>query len=137
MLIAIASEEELDIVWPHVTNHLHRAIKLSDGRHSEELVYRGIENRSMQLWVMINDGKCLAACVTEIRNYPRGKILAILLCGGREMNLWLNDFVAKLRDVSRRHGICSIETIGRPGWVRALKNLGFIRKRVEFLEAQV
>lgn len=137
MKIAIVSDKEMLAVIPLAMPMLRKSFKLSDGRHSQESVTELLTSRKGQLWVAIEDGKIIMALVSEIRVYPELKTLAILLCGGIKMHLWLDDLIAKLKDVSGRHEIEKIETIGRPGWVRALRSHGFVEKPVYFLECKV
>lgn len=137
MKIAIVSDKEMLAVIPLAMPMLRKGFKLCDGRHTQESITELLISRKGQLWVAIEDGKIIMALISEIRVYPENKTLAILLCGGVKMNLWLDDLIAKLKDVSRRHGIQKIETIGRPGWIRALRPHGFIEKPVYFIECEL
>lgn len=137
MTVAIVANEELDSVWPICLPHLRRAINRAGGRHSEEMILDGVSSRKMQLWVVVMEGKIVSSSITEIRSYPGRKMLAILLCGGLKMKVWINAFVAKLKEVCKRHNIVAIETIGRIGWSRILAPLGFKEEPVRLLEAVV
>jgi hypothetical protein len=72
------------------------------------------------IWVCEVDGKIAAVIVTEVKQYPRKRILEILLCGGSRMRDWIKTAVAVIDQHAQECGCAHIASSGaRPGWVRA------------------
>jgi hypothetical protein len=79
-----------------------------------------IENRTMQLWLVLIDNKPAAAFTSSIEVTPQIKTFNIHLGGGGKMKLW----VAPLWDVFNQYakdmGCQKIRGFGREGWIKVL-----------------
>ena len=64
-----------------------------------------------------------SAMLCEVRNYPRLRALHIFLAGGDLAEL--KSFNPMMDDAARTLGCSRISIAGRPGWERALRDLGY------------
>jgi hypothetical protein len=69
-----------------------------------------------------------ACAVLEIRRLSGGPALSVVALGGHYMPRWLPAFVEFLKALARDQGCTRVLTIGRPGWVRVLRQLGFTNR---------
>lgn len=98
--------------------YIEAALEYSEGTHEFSDIVDGIVEGRMQFWPAEK-----SALVTEIVIYPRKKVLHVFL-GGGDM-----DEIKGMYDAVQSWGAhmgCTAMTVtGRPGWVRALRDLGF------------
>ena len=125
---------ELRKNWPTVAPLLAPAIGFSNGRISLSSVFDWLVDQRYILWLAYKsyetynlDGqtKISAAFVTRESNYPCRKMLTIDLCGGTDMEQWVSEADRVFRAYAVAAGLDGVELFGRPGWTRALKNLGW------------
>lgn len=107
--------------WPEAIKHLAEPIALSRGCYEPEDVFGYCQKGDMQLWLVAEDEAVLAACVTEIVNYPRKRVVRAVFCGGREMSKWLGLMDSTLEGWSKGWGCTGIELLGRRGWSRVVQ----------------
>jgi hypothetical protein len=74
--------------------------------------------------VAIQGDKVIAACLTEIVDYPLRKACNILAVAGAGHGLWA-DWMAQIEQWAINQGCDIIETRGRDGWLRVLGEHGF------------
>ena len=97
---------------------IENALEYSNGNHLFEDIVAGIIKGTFQLWPASKS--CL---VTEITQYPRKKVLHIFLAGGD-----LNEIKSMRDDVeawAKAHGCDDMTMVGRLGWSKALKDIGW------------
>lgn len=119
-LVGVRSEL-VDTVWPRVEPLMDRACKRSHGVYEPSDIYEALMGRTMQLWTAWDGKELVAAAVTEIRIYPRMKVLAMPLLAGERLKDWL-EFQPTFEEYARAHGCSHLEGYARKGWLRVLKN---------------
>lgn len=117
--------EEVKALWPTVAPLLLPAVGYSGGRINMASVFDWLADRRYLLWLAYSDGVIGAAFVTREAHYPCRKMLTIDICGGSEMQSWVNSADATFRAYAKAAGLDGVEIYGRAGWVRALKPLGW------------
>lgn len=117
------SVDILEDWWPHVTDHLQKAIDRADGKWNLEGIYQKLLTKDMQLWVIVSD-KILAAGTTQVCVYPLKKVLIVSFLGGESFDLW-KDKIHMIEQVGREWGCDDIEIQGRKGWERAMKEFDY------------
>ena len=75
----------------------------------------------MHLWLSIRDGKPEAAMVTRFNEFPRMKVCFIQFIGGHDRKRWLR-FQPQIEAWAKANGCSEMETYGRKGWIRVLKD---------------
>jgi hypothetical protein len=93
---------------------------LTDG-WTLDAVEREIRAGRAILWPMKR-----SACVTQIHEYPNGRVLRIWLAGGELDELML--YLSSADSYARWQGCKAVELEGRPGWERVLT--GYTKRRV-------
>lgn len=102
------------------------AIQYSGGRIDARSVFEWLMDGRYILWVVHTENPApVAALVTRVANYPRKSLLAVDLCSGIDLAEWVEEADRTLRIYARHSGLAGIELAGRPGWTRALRNLGW------------
>lgn len=111
--------------WPTVAPMLAPAVGQSGGRVTMATLYRGLVESRYLLWLARLDEQVLAAMTTHVATYPARKMLSIDFVGGADMEGWLPTASETFRAYARDTGLDGVEGGGRPGWVKALKRLGW------------
>ena len=118
--------EDVKEIWRSIIPLLSPALAYSGGRIDAHSVLDWLLDGRYRLWVAHQDDmKIIAAFVTREAQYPRKRMLTIDICGGNEMNGWLEAADQTFRAHSRELGLDGIELFGREGWTRALRRLGW------------
>lgn len=111
---------EVPILWPSVLEFLYNVVN-----HSEDLDLATVRKRllfkELQLWLVTKNREQLGVFVTEIK--PPALMLAML--GGKDVQEWLPDVIDVANRFGGEHGCNYIEVIGRPGWRKFQKQMGF------------
>jgi len=114
------------IVWPDAIRHLQRAIDAGRNRYRSVDLLDDILKSNVGLWMVMDGEKSVAAYTTRVIQYPSGvKGLMVDLLGGDGMDEWLPLVVDKLKLYASDMKCGHIELVGRNGWLRALKPLGW------------
>lgn len=89
--------------------------------------YKEFVAETMQLWLGKHEDDSAPCCfmVTEIREYPLGRICVILLVGGRHLWPIARAFFPRFLDYCKVNEVDFIEATTRPSIARIIKRLGF------------
>lgn len=114
-------------VWPHIEEHLQRAVDVCQERVDISHVYEATTTGEYLLWLVTNSvsGNIVAAYTTRIADYPGRNALAVDFVGGSELSRWLPDALQKIEHHARRCGCDLIEGYGRAAWGRVLAPSGW------------
>jgi hypothetical protein len=115
------SLSHLHLVWPDLWPLLEPATLLAPEKPD---VLGRLLSQHAQLWAVYEDGKPLAAIVTEITLMPE-KRCRIWLVGGTRMREWAGDFLAMIEHWARAYGCAALwGTQSRAGWLRIVRKFG-------------
>lgn len=118
--VSLFDPKELESIIDNIDFLLDRAMKFVAGKYDKSDLITSIKNYEMQLWVVHDDDKIVSITITQVINYPRKRVLSVLISAGEELKYWIN-----CRDILyafARHQLChAVEINGRPGWERILK----------------
>lgn len=117
-------------VWPHVAHWVADALA-----HGDELTLPAdllgcIEQRDMQLWLVMDGTAAVAVFITEVLNYPHGAVLTVVVLAGHGMDAWLPQVEGTISDFARAFGCRFVRLHGRRGWVRQLAGYGWHEQSV-------
>jgi len=114
-------------VIPALLPYLAESEKWSKGRASVDDILRFVLNQQMQLWVVHEENTIYGHVVTEIKEYPRCKMLVVQYCAGEPDHMqYVDDEIFDLLDRFAKDTGCSgIEFVGRPGWRKQAEKYGF------------
>lgn len=94
-------------------------------RYSAGHIQSRLATEAMQLFVAEADGRVVAACVTQVNDYPTGaRVLDIIGIGGQGFGLWQAWF-EDLKNCARLMNCQYISaSAGRDGWARVMQDTG-------------
>lgn len=118
----------IPLLWHTVSHMIQMAIEHSNGEMDlGEVLDRLLKNEMILLTVSEEDN-IIAALTVEKRDFPSGKsILNITTAGGADLDLWVDEIDKVTNELAKEHGCSEIYIVGRPGWMRKLKNIGYER----------
>lgn len=134
MDLTLVPPEDVDIVvrhlWPYLTMSAHR----SSGRVTENDILGFVRSGQMHLWAVHDVNSIHGHVVTEVKQYPQCKLLAIQYCA---MTTGVMAAVEdKMQDIATRFakdaGCAGIEFVGRPGWRRTARKYGYNTESVVY-----
>lgn len=122
--------------WPLVSPFLQPAVDITKGRWSMSALLDMIQDDQASLWICHHpEHKLEAALVTQVVEYPTGKLmLSVLFLGGEGLPSFLPSVVEKLVSFALYRGASGIELQGRPGWVRSLAPYGVKPNGTQLIE---
>jgi hypothetical protein len=116
-------------LWPMLELAVKRAPGYAPGARPDVLV-RLIAGDA-QLWAILEDGKPVAAVVTQITFAPSAaegpgpeKRCLLWLIGGGRVREWAADFLGQIEAWARTWGCVAIWGAGRSGWSRIVRHFG-------------
>jgi len=120
MLVPVPAEQ-VGQWWGRVEPELARAIRRG-GRYTSESIKQALLAREMQLWLALENGALLCACVTEILTYPTAKVGNVFLAAGRDYAKWAH-YMLDIEKWAKANGCDRMETLVRPGFFRVLRKI--------------
>ncbi len=117
----------LDFWWPQVKGLIEEAVSRSKGEVSADDVLRLLMEEKFQLWLVasVEPWHLYAAAITEVVDYPRFAAIRVVALAGEDMERWKELLDARLQVFARLHGAKYLEAVGRKGFERKLKDLGY------------
>lgn len=118
--------------WPVISGFIERALAQTNGEiWPEDLLEMALKHEA-DFWLVkaYETGDILAVCVTQVVLYKRKKNLRVVALTGDGMEEWMDALDETLCYFGRAEGCSSIELVGRKGFVRRLKPLGYEEKYV-------
>jgi hypothetical protein len=109
----------LDAAWARSAPWLAAALAQAGGTHRLEDVRRLVESGQAQFWAAAD-----AAVVTVVEEDPCERRLLVWLAGGRLATL-LGEMLPGVEAWARGQGCARLLLIGRAGWERAMKPMGY------------
>jgi len=104
--------------WSRCKPWIEAALEYCYGTHSIEDIEAGIEAGEFHFWPGKN-----CAFVTEIAQHPRMKILNLFLAGGDLAEI--TEMEASIIAWAKTLGCTRVIQIGRAGWMKTYRNLGY------------
>jgi hypothetical protein len=117
-------------LWPY----LSKSEEWTHGRATVDDILRFILTGQMQLWVGHEDNEIYGHVITEVKAYPRCKMLVIQYCAGEANHMqYVEDQMYDLLDrFAKDAGCAGIEFVGRPGWRKSAGSHGYTVQSVTY-----
>ncbi|MAZ04208.1 MAG: hypothetical protein CMN56_13835 [Sneathiella sp.] len=129
MIVYKVEARHIDVIWPYTEPLLQKPMKRTLGEIELEDIKNWLKEESQQLWLGIDEDEqeIILAITTQIYQYPRQKHLRIHLTGAKEHTIdsWINEWIEPMERFCKENGIRYLETAGRDGWTKVLKNKGY------------
>lgn len=114
--------------WAEIEPFVQLAIDHSNGELSMQRIKNNLGNKEIALGVIIDTDieKIIAVVTFDMITFDSGlKVLTIQCAGGERMDDWIDQVDALSISMARRHDCDKIYIIGRKGWERKLRDIGY------------
>lgn len=130
MIIYKVNTEHVQVLFPHVSHLLDKALKRNVGEIDIIGVYDLLLSGIQSLWLGLNEtnNSIELAFTTEVVEYKSGqKHLKMHLVGAEDHTIknWFNSWEKPVEQYCRDNGIDFIETFCRDGWLKYLQPLDY------------
>lgn len=128
--VSIVLPDQVPDIWNRVVPFLEQAVETSNGRMSAANTLDRILKSQVYLWVCYDDQslEIAGAATTHVTPYDGGvKYLTVELLAGERFSEWRDIMQAALVKLAIAESCIGVELIGRDGWVRELRDLGWTR----------
>jgi hypothetical protein len=136
--IAAIKPSLIPLVWDVVTPYLVAPIGHSNGELSLDNMYERMIKGELLLLTIAENKNIMAVVTLEKREFATGKnILNVTTAGGSDAHLWIEQLDEVLNNLAKDYDCQEIYIVGRDGWVRLLKDIGYgkihtvVSKKVE------
>lgn len=125
--ISLVPSEGAVALWPKIRSYMQKSADYTYGRYEVDDILVSITDYDYNLWIAFNDNEVLGAVVTSFRMYPRKKYLDLTFIGGKPGTgrSWKDSMLETLQYWAFDNNCDGIESSGRPGWARAMKQDGY------------
>ena len=128
MIISAISVKLLPIVWPQIEPMLSKAVAHSNGEICISDIYERSISGDMLILTASSDDEILVALAIEKREFATGKaVLNVTLAGGERLKEWMEEIDKSLVQLAKDYNCSELYIVGRNGWDRALKHIGYGR----------
>jgi hypothetical protein len=110
--------------WDRSYHYIQAALDRTEGEMKISDIHQMILNREMQLWLTVEDDTVTGALVTQLIDYPRTKACRYVALGG-DLHGDFDKIDAIITEWAVYNKCDRIELVGRRGWTRALKDMGY------------
>lgn len=114
--------------WPFAEPYIKRALDHTSGEFLPSDLKIYCKERVAQLWLISENSRVIAACTTEIVNYPQRRHCRVITLGGTKAPEWTGLLDIILEEWSRQQGCVAIEAFVRKGYVSVLSQYGYKQK---------
>jgi hypothetical protein len=125
MEVSLVPPELAEGLWPRIFPHLSRAAEYTFGRYEPEDIFDAVLSGQIHLWIVIDGDEIIGITATRFWQYPRKKCLDMVFIAGDEGLSWKDAMLSVLQHWAYDNGCEVIESSGRPGFSRALKDDGY------------
>ncbi len=122
--VSPVAKDAVDAVWPDVMDYVKRAVDRTDGEYTAENVLFFCKTGTMQLLIIHEDWDVYGVAISQEVHYPGRKVLECFAMGGREMNLWIKQFLDMLKLGAKNIGADYCKAFCRPGLAKVVKGYG-------------
>lgn len=133
MIITLVPASAVPKVWLSILPYVRDLIEVADGRTSELQIYEDALQRKHLLWIAIDDAmdnRIIGFATSKINSYPKRRLLSVEYLGGEDFESWMDALQETFCNFARDQGCDGIEAIGRIGWERMLKKIGWVKRLI-------
>lgn len=107
-------------LWPSARSLVERALIKGGLSDIEDIEYK-VLNGQMLLWLVMDDKKIVSVVITQLCIFNGDKVGTIVVCSGNGYEHY-EHMQDRLYDYFRTEGCRYSRVLGRPGWIRRLKD---------------
>jgi hypothetical protein len=122
----VETGETLRRAWPHVRDYVASALEHSVQHElTADDIFERLERGRYKLALVLRHGTCIGAQVFDHGTDPKGhKFVAIVCCGGMDMEQWIGGMVALGKKLAELASADRVVIMGRRGWAGVLRAYG-------------
>lgn len=127
-MIHVALPHPDDVIrhWDEIAPFIQLAVYESNGELTLESVRLKVEAKEIAIATVYSDDQLVAAISFDIIDFESGlRVLNIQCAGGTFMDDWFEQVEAISNSLAKQHNCSKVYIIGRAGWVRKMKHLGY------------
>lgn len=127
-MIRIALPHPDDIIhhWDEIEPFVQLAVNESNGELTTGIIKGKIELRELALATVYDEDELIAVVSFDIIDFDSGlKVLNIQCAGGSQLHDWMERIDSIANDLAKQHDCTKVYVIGRAGWTRKLKHIGY------------
>ena len=118
--------DRIDEVWEDCQPY----IEMGNGKSRDEMsvtdIYERLSEARMQLWLIFNDNKeIVSVLTTEIIEYPQKTMCRIVTLGGKDLDIWVEEWLDTIEAWALEKGCVAMETVCRKGFIKKLEKFGY------------
>jgi len=103
---------------------------MGNGKSRDEMsvedIYKRLSEARMQLWLVFNeDREIISVLTTEIIDYPRKTVCRIVTLGGKDLDIWVQDWLETIEAWALENDCVAMETVCRKGFIKKLERFGY------------
>lgn len=118
--------ERLNEVWEDCEPYIAMGNGKSRDEMSVEDIYKRLSEARMQLWLVFNEDKdIISVLTTEIIDYPRKTVCRIVTLGGKDLDIWVEDWLETIEAWALENDCVAMETVCRKGFIKKLEKFGY------------
>lgn len=115
----------VDRFWQFAEPYIKRALDHTRGEFEPGDIKAYCKDRLIQLWLVTEGERVVAAATTEIITYPRAKQCRIVTLGGSRAVEWTPLLLSTLESWAREQGCNAMEAFVRKGYVKILADYSY------------
>jgi len=126
MYVSGIPSSQITEVWDNCKKYIEMGNNKSKQEMTIDDIYERLLKAEMQLWLVFNeDAKIKSVLTTEVVIYPRMKTCRIVTLGGRELDIWVEQFLDVLEEWAIENDCVAMETACRRGFIKKLEKFGY------------
>lgn len=116
----------VEIMWPKIVKFVDMACEYSNGELNSDIILKDVLGDRLRLIIMRNEKDIVAVMTLKIEQFETGKkVLTALTVGGSDIDSWVNEIDGALNSIAKEQDCSEMYIVGRAGWVRKLKSIGY------------
>lgn len=124
MEVTLVPTEHVEPVWPMIEHYMDQAAEYTFGRYTTDDIKGSLLNFDHHLWMAFKGEEIKGVVVTNFVQYPRLRSLVMQFTAGEDLKEWKGPMLDLLQRWAYDNNCDKIESSGRPGWPRVLKEDG-------------
>ena len=120
--------ELIDQFWKYAEPYIKRALDHTSGEFLPSDIQTYCKAGLVQLWLVSEDSRVVAAITSEIVNYPRRRHCRIVTLAGSRAAEWTEQADTIIGAWAAQQGCIALEAFVRKGYVPVLMKQGFKQK---------
>lgn len=123
MICALLTPDQFHQHWPFIEKELENVRHTWEIWWTKEALREAVMNGYVQAWAIGSPSAVHLVAFTNIVHYPANTILKVALLVGNSLDKYFDIMEATFEKYAMDHGCTYMETHGRDGWRRRIKDV--------------